>query len=105
MKTRCPHCKSFSNIPIEYNGRKVKCPVCKRHYLAKDTFPPKPEPDPVKCPRCASTQITASNKGFSGGNAVGGAFVFGPLGLLAGLIGSKKIFVVCLNCGHRWHPG
>jgi len=47
-------------------------------------------------------QITANKKGFSGGKAVGGAVLLGPLGILAGLHGSKKIMLTCLNCGKTW---
>lgn len=59
----------------------------------------------VKCPKCHSTQITAQNKGFGLGKAVVGGALLGPVGLLGGLIGSKKVKVVCLNCGHTWNAG
>lgn len=62
--------------------------------------------EPLRCPKCGSTQITAYKKGFSVGKAVVGDLVAGPLGgLLAGGIGSKKIMVVCLKCGHTWKAG
>ena len=54
------------------------------------------EQDEVKCPKCGSTQFTAKNKGFGLGKAALGAVVLGPVGLLGGLVGSKKIRVVCL---------
>lgn len=59
----------------------------------------------VKCPLCGSTKYTAKNKGFGLGKAAIGAAVLGPVGLLGGLVGSKKIRIVCLNCGHEWSPG
>ena len=62
------------------------------------------QPGPVQCPRCSSTQITGSKKGFGLGKAAGGAILLGPVGLLGGLIGSKKVMVGCLKCGHRWKP-
>lgn len=31
--------------------------------------------------------------------------VTGPVGLLGGLIGSKKIIITCLKCGHKWQAG
>lgn len=64
-----------------------------------------PEPPPVKCPKCGSTQITAGKHGFSAGKAVGGALLTGGIGLLAGMHGSKKIEITCLNCGNKFKPG
>jgi ribosomal protein S27E len=58
----------------------------------------------VKCPRCHSTQVTGFKKGFGLGKAVGGGVLLGPLGLLAGFVGSRKVQVSCLKCGHRWNP-
>lgn len=61
--------------------------------------------EPVKCPRCRSTQISANKKGFSGGKAVAGAVLAGPLGIAAGTLGSNKVKITCLNCGHQFNPG
>jgi len=58
----------------------------------------------VCCPLCKSTAVQALKKGFGAGKAVGGALVAGPVGLLAGFIGSKKVQIVCLKCGHIWAP-
>lgn len=59
----------------------------------------------IKCPRCNSTQITASKKGFGVGKAAAGLVIAGPVGLAAGAIGASKIKVTCLNCGGQWVPG
>lgn len=59
----------------------------------------------IKCPKCGSTQITANKKGFSGGKAVAGAILTGGIGLLGGFLGSSKVKITCLNCGHSWSPG
>jgi predicted nucleic acid-binding Zn ribbon protein len=59
----------------------------------------------VKCPKCSSTQLTAHKKGFSGKKAVAGAVLTGGVGLLAGTIGSNKIQITCLGCGHTFKPG
>lgn len=64
-----------------------------------------PEVPAVKCPKCGSEQITSGKKGFSGTKAVGGALLTGGIGLLAGTIGSNKIRITCLNCGHQFKPG
>jgi len=119
MKVQCPHCKAVQEIPPEYQGRQIKCPQCKQRFLAvkfetdvisrseRPDSPTKPQPPAgsIKCPQCGSTQITGTKKGYSGGKAVGGALLLGPLGLLVGLHGSKKIMITCLNCGHQWKPG
>jgi len=60
---------------------------------------------PIQCPKCKSTQITVDRKGFSGKKAVAGAILTGGIGLLAGTIGSNKIIITCLSCGHRFRPG
>lgn len=59
----------------------------------------------IRCPKCRSNQFTVKNKGFGLGKAAIGAIALGPVGLLGGLVGSKKIKVVCLKCGHEWEPG
>lgn len=61
--------------------------------------------EPVMCAKCKSTQITAGNKGFGLGKAATGGILLGPVGLLGGVIGSKKVIVTCLKCGHRWEAG
>lgn len=58
----------------------------------------------ICCPKCGSDQITAEKKGFSGKKAVAGAVLTGGIGLLAGTIGSNKIKIYCLACGHSWLP-
>jgi len=58
----------------------------------------------VKCPKCGSTQVAANKKGFGLGKALGGGFLLGPVGLLGGLVGSRKILISCLKCGNQWSP-
>jgi tellurium resistance protein TerD len=60
--------------------------------------------DQIRCPKCNSSQIMGGQRGFSGGKSVGFGLLLGPVGFLAGLHGSKKIVVSCLNCGHKWEP-
>ena len=59
----------------------------------------------IKCPVCKSTQITPNKKGFGLGKAVVGGLLLGPIGLLGGVIGSDKIKITCLACGHVFEPG
>lgn len=56
----------------------------------------------IFCPRCRSTQVTAGKKGFGIGKALVGGIVLGPIGLLAGFIGSKNMEFACLSCKERW---
>lgn len=56
------------------------------------------------CPKCGSTSITANKKGFGIGKAVVGSAIVGPIGLVAGNKGAKKVRITCLNCGHQWKP-
>jgi len=67
---------------------------------------PKPQAEePVRCPNCGSSQITADRKGYGVGKAVGGVLIAGPVGLLGGFIGSRKVLITCLQCGKQWKPG
>ena len=59
----------------------------------------------IKCPRCESTQVAGGKQGFGLGKAVVGGVLFGGIGLLGGLIGSHKVQVACLRCGHTWTAG
>lgn len=49
------------------------------------------------CPKCLSTSITATKRGFSAGQAYLG-------GALFGMVGANKMKCVCLKCGHEWKP-
>lgn len=55
----------------------------------------------VCCPNCGSNQIYADKKGFGLGKAAAGGLLLGPVGLLGGMLGSKKIVITCLKCGHK----
>ncbi|HBV89327.1 MAG TPA: tellurium resistance protein TerD [Desulfosporosinus sp.] len=59
----------------------------------------------MNCPRCHSNQVTAGKKGFGLGKAAIGGVLLGPVGLLAGFIGSKNMEFVCLSCKERWNSG
>ena len=58
------------------------------------------------CPKCYSTSLSANKNGFGVGKAVvGAALTNGAIGLLAGTIGSQKVKVTCLKCGHQFWAG
>ena len=56
----------------------------------------------VHCPKCNSTNVNVNKKGYGYGKGLLGAVLVGPLGLLAGGIGSKELKATCLNCGHEF---
>lgn len=59
----------------------------------------------VICPRCkARNAYHASGKGFGLGKAAVGGILLGPVGLLGGLFGSKKLVIQCIKCGNKWSP-
>ena len=59
----------------------------------------------ARCPRCRSTSLAGAKKGFGVGKAVVGAAIIGPLGLMAGNAGAKKMRVTCLKCGKQFWAG
>lgn len=50
---------------------------------------PNPQ-EPIKCPRCGSTEYHAGKRGWK---------------LTTGFLGSSKIIITCLACGKKWTPG
>ena len=65
--------------------------------MAYDPYPSLPN-----CPICKNKMIPVSERrGFSGGKALAGAVLAGPVGLAAGLIGRRKTTVQCIKCGYQ----
>lgn len=56
----------------------------------------------IHCPKCNSTSININKKGYGYGKGLIGTLLVGPLGLLAGGIGSKELKATCLSCGHEF---
>lgn len=54
------------------------------------------------CPKCHSTSLTYQNKKLSLGRAVTGGVLFGGAGAVLGGLSSKKGYIKCLSCGHKW---
>ena len=55
------------------------------------------------CPKCRIGYLRAVSErtgGFSGGKALAGAVLAGPIGLAAGALGKKKITYCCNRCGY-----
>lgn len=101
----CPNCGSQLRT-----NKAQQCKVCKASWRE---ISPSSEiesiktdsSNEIKCPKCKSKSITANKEGFGLGKAVVGGVLTGGVGLLGGFIGSNKIRLTCLNCGHIWKPG
>lgn len=59
---------------------------------------------PNVCPKCFKNNtikpMGEKTGGFSGGKAVVGAVLLGPIGIAAGALGKKKVTYQCTNCGY-----
>ena len=96
---KCKHCKEMLDLSqSEIEKAEAKKRLMDQGFKMKDS-------SSVKCPKCKSDKITAQKQGFGLGKAVVGGLLTGGVGLLGGFIGSKKITVSCINCGHNWKAG
>ncbi len=61
---------------------------------------------PSCCPMCQEhrkwIEVDRTKKGFSVGKAAAGAILFGPIGLVGGALGKKKVCYCCGNCGFQY---
>lgn len=57
----------------------------------------------IRCPKCSSNNVVSGRKGFGFGRATIGALLLGPIGFMAGGIGSKTILMQCMDCSHTWN--
>ncbi|MEG0899807.1 MAG: hypothetical protein RSF40_08890 [Oscillospiraceae bacterium] len=108
VKRKCPSCgRTGSSAEWE---KTCLCIKCKTMYLketdeiitkeqfellnstdatqSSTTLQPQ-SPPPVQCPKCGSTQITMTKRGWK---------------LTTGFIGSGKMLDTCMACGHQWDP-
>lgn len=58
----------------------------------------------VTCPKCGSTQVIRTKRGFRWGLAILGFFLLPAFGFLLGFCGSKKARMKCTACGSMWTP-
>ena len=58
---------------------------------------------PLKCPMCGEfskwIKVDTTKKGFSVGKAAVGGLLLGPVGLVGGALGKKKVCYCCGKCG------
>lgn len=57
------------------------------------------------CPKCHSTSLTTTNKKLSVGRAAVGGALLGGTGAILGGLTSKKVELLCMNCGYKFKPG
>ena len=99
-----------------YSDQTQKCITCGDwlyQYMDSTKVAPREEeiavndydPSAIHCPKCRSTQVTAQKQGFGLGKAAVGGVLTGGVGILGGFIRSRKIYLTCLKCGHRFKPG
>ncbi len=86
---------SVQNMPL--NGQNNPQPY---RQVQNVGYPP--DQGGIVCPKCHSTHVTAGKKGFGIGKAALGGILLGPVGILAGFIGSKNMEFACLSCRERW---
>lgn len=94
-----------SNCGLEIPDGAKFCSSCGTQTAQQQATDIKATEELVQCPKCYSTQLTANQKGFSAGKAIGGAFLTGGVGLLAGFHGSKDVMITCMACGHEFKAG
>jgi RNA polymerase subunit RPABC4/transcription elongation factor Spt4 len=100
----CPECGK------QVSSNALSCPNCGNPIgepLQKqiEVIVKKDDDEYLCCPKCASKELHAEHKGFSGGKALAGAIVTGGIGLLAGTIGSRDVQITCLKCGNKFNAG
>jgi len=78
-----------------------ECPWCANH----KGEPVPPGEEPVRCPRCGSTQIDTVQRSYNSCCGCLGFLLFQWLGLLLGFLGAGDVDLVCRNCGARWPAG
>lgn len=86
---------SFS-IAAEKNREKQQAIINKRK-ARKQQIAELEKSGVAYCPKCLSTSVTATKRGFSVGQAYLGGDMFG-------MVGANEIKCVCLKCGHKWKP-
>jgi DNA-directed RNA polymerase subunit RPC12/RpoP len=99
MIIKCPECGR------EVSDKATSCPHCGCPISQPQSVNQNISEEYLACPHCGSRDIHADQKGFSGGKALVGGLVAGPLGLLAGTVGKNDVTLTCLKCGHKFKAG
>lgn len=89
MAEYCYDNPKFSEFAFQQREEKEAEKIAQdnNNYQSKQVMSTPPQ---VCCPKCGSTSIATTNRGYS---------------LLTGFIGSNKKVNVCQACGYQWKPG
>lgn len=103
----CPKCGVNQSMRSNTPAIDVYCTSCGKSIKKEASTCPFCGVQQIKmvCPKCGTDQLATGKKGFSVKKAVVGTVLLGPVGLAAGLIGSKKAQITCQKCGHKWEVG
>jgi RNA polymerase subunit RPABC4/transcription elongation factor Spt4 len=103
----CTKCGVYQSMRNNTSAIDVYCASCGAHIKKEAAICPFCGVQQIKmlCPKCGTDQLAIGKKGFGTGAAVVSTVLLGPVGLAAGLIGSKKEQAPCQKCGHKWEPG
>jgi|TARA_B100001964_G_scaffold15780_1_gene16302 hypothetical protein len=63
------------------------------------------EEEVLRCRECGSKQLTSNKQGYGWKKGVAVGVCTVGVGFFAGFINSNKVWLTCLQCGHRWKPG
>lgn len=79
----------FESVGATVEIQNDKDPFDRNTALANKQFSKIKDKNNITCPRCGSSAIATTNRGFS---------------LMTGFIGSGSPRNVCQNCGYKWKP-
>lgn len=86
----CKYGSNYSETAFKIRRKKIHKDVAE-YEKQIDNHQPSQQPNTqVTCPKCGSTSIATTNRGYS---------------FFTGFIGSGKPVNVCQRCGHKWKPG
>ena len=94
----------LQNLKIEQEKVKLQQQAANNQLAYRQSQMTKYYPTHTKrCPKCKSSNVYEDQKGYSVAKGITGAVLTGgAFGLVAGMIGSKKMVTVCGSCGNTW---
>lgn len=107
--TRCPGCGAYSSGNFcAACGRSLNGAAAPVQPVYAPVYIPVPQ-GPLTlgvncCPKCRSTEIIRTKRGFRWGLGILGFFLIPGFGLLLGFCGSRKLHMKCTSCRHKWKP-
>lgn len=106
--TRCTGCGTYSSGNFcSACGRSLTgaaAPVQPAYTPVQPVYIPVPPMPMHICPKCHSTQVIRTKRGFRWGLGLLGFFLLPFFGLFLGFCGSRKLRMKCTTCRHKWKP-